>query len=459
MVKNPPYNNESSSGAFSKVLGLIVQDDIEKLSDYFEYQRIVDEKGRYLHFDKFRYKVPPNINPSWAWVFMRHARSQQLQPLLKLGEPEQVCHYLLTPVMQKAFSLVDRHTNSAALDIMSRRIGEKVQLSRYLISDLIEDEAISSSQLEGSATTTIVAKEMLKQQRKPRTPDEKMIIGNYKMMQFAWEKRHESLSVDMIAKMHRIGTEGIDDVRYTPGIFRKTDDVVVVGRDDEIVHQPPPALGVRQRLKNLVEWVNTCHDDAASDIYIHPLVKSITLHFAIGYEHPFRDGNGRVARGLFYWLMFKYDYIAFRYISISMLLKKAPTKYACSYLYTETDHMDLTYFFDYQSRIIVQAIMSFLDAYKKIREDAERFDRWLWDSGLYGRLSDKQRTLLNIAKDDAFRLFTIRQVQENLGCSYNTAATTLNGLVDFKLFSKKKSGREWMYSMNSRQEILQKWQS
>ena len=38
---------------------------------------------------------------------------------------------------------------------------------------------------------------------------------------------------------------------------------------------------------------------AESNAYIHTLIKAITLHFTIGYEHPFRDGNGRGARGLY----------------------------------------------------------------------------------------------------------------------------------------------------------------
>jgi Fic family protein len=38
---------------------------------------------------------------------------------------------------------------------------------------------------------------------------------------------------------------------------------------------------------------------AESNAYIHTLIKAITLHFTIGYEHPFRDGNGRGTRGLY----------------------------------------------------------------------------------------------------------------------------------------------------------------
>ncbi|WP_287603879.1 Fic family protein [Thiothrix sp.] len=459
MIKHPPFKDQTPTAAFSEVFVEINQRCPDKLMEYMAFQRPVDEKGRYLHFDEMRYRVKPELNAEWVWAVLRFSRDKQLTPLVALGDPAATCQYLQTPAIQQALSMVDRYTSASALDLMSSKIGEKTQLNHYLINDLIEDEAISSSQLEGAATTTLVAKEMLKRKRKPRTPDEKMILGNFRMMQFAWEQRHQPLSIEFIADLHRIGVEGIDDNKYTPGRFRRTDDVVVIGKDDEIVHQPPPATALKERLRHYADWINTCHDDAESNAYIHTLIKAITLHFTIGYEHPFRDGNGRVARGLFYWFMFKHDYTAFRYIAISTLLKKAPIQYGKSYLYTETDGMDLTYFIDYQCRIIVRAIRGFLDTYQKIRRDIEAFDRWLWDSGLYRQLNDKQRMLFNIAKDDSDQHFTVRGVENNLGCSYNTAAAALNGLVDLGLFRKQKEGREWIYFLLDKHTIQKSWKS
>ena len=54
----------------------------------------------------------------------------------------------------------------------------------------------------------------------------------------------------------------------------------------------------------------------------------------LAHEHPFRDGNGRTSRALFYWYMLKSGYDVFKYISISRLLHAAPVKYAASYQYT-----------------------------------------------------------------------------------------------------------------------------
>jgi Fic family protein len=35
--------------------------------------------------------------------------------------------------------------------------------------------------------------------------------------------------------------------------------------------------------------------------YVHPVVRAMILHFWLAYDQPFTDGNGRMARALFYW--------------------------------------------------------------------------------------------------------------------------------------------------------------
>jgi len=59
----------------------------------------------------------------------------------------------------------------------------KTPPNNLLINALIE-EAISSSQLEGAATTRKVAKEMLRQKREPKNRSERMIVNNYRAMQY-----------------------------------------------------------------------------------------------------------------------------------------------------------------------------------------------------------------------------------------------------------------------------------
>lgn len=451
MIKLPPTEPPANP------LIALMQSGPEQLEQYLPFFTPLDGKGRYLPFDEFRHRISKKLDLNIAWALTKLARHNALQPLLPLGEPAQLCRFVLTPTLQAAISEVDRHTTTPALEWMCTTIGEARHL-QYLLGDLIEDEAISSSQLEGAATTTLVAKDLLKRQRKPRTPDEKMILGNFRMMKFAWEQRSAPLSVALLEEMHQIGVSGIDDDKYRPGCLRDSDDVVVEDGEGQVVHQPPPAAGLAARLQQLADWANNeQHHSATSAGYLHPLVKAISLHFAIGYEHPFHDGNGRVARSLFYWYLFRHNFGAFRYIAISLLLKEAAVQYGKSYLYCESDGMDLTYFIDYQASIVARAVARFRQAYDQALAEIQQFDLWLRQSGLLRQLNANQRTILQVAHQGKARHFTAAAVSANLGCSYNTASSALNGLVELKLFSKEMVGREWVFTMLKRGDIVREW--
>ncbi len=428
----------------------------DKLEQYFEFYNPMDKKGRYLPYDELRHRIDSGLDHKLVWSLTKLSRNRQQTALIELGEPATPCGYMLTPLIQKAVSEVDRNTTTASLEWISSKVGENSQLE-YWLNDLIEDESISSSQLEGAATTTQVAKELIKRNRKPRSEDERMIVGNYKMMLHAWEMRDQPLSLDLITELHKIGVEGIDDDAYAPGHFRRSNTIHVVNADGAIVHTPPSCENLENRLQAIVAWANSNHDTSDCSDSIHPVIKAIVLHFCIGYEHPFKDGNGRVARALFYWFMFKKDFSAFRYIAISVLLKKAPVQYGKSYLHTETDQMDLTYFIEYQAGIIIRAIDKFKQAYTSAALQIDQFNVWLFTSGLYKKLTDKQRMVCQVAKSGATTQFTSRNVEKNLGCSYNTASAVLNGLVDLKLFKKTKEGREWVYVMEDKDQIIKGW--
>lgn len=452
MFRRPPSKDKLIDRPYSYV----IQHYPEKADDYRAFYAAMNDKGRYLHYDEFRRRVPKDLDVDLAWSLTKLARSGPSQRIIELGTPLVFCSFMYTPSIQKTTTIVDQNTTTAALEWTIKKIGEEQHL-KYLFNDLLEDEAISSSQLEGAATTTLFAKDMLKKKREPRSIDEKMILGNFKMMRFAWEKRTEILTPQLIKDFHAIGVSGINDEHYSPGAFRVSDDVVITDGDNNVVHKPPLAKNIDWNFERFCKWVNTDHDELESANYIHTLIKAITIHFSIGYEHPFRDGNGRVARALFYWFLFKKDYGAFRYISISNYLKDTAKQYGKSYLYTETDDMDLTYFIDYQCSVILSAVSGFKKHCQKVIEDIEAFNNWLWSSGVYGQLSDKQKTVFQVAKSGLAKTFTVTNVKENIGCSYNTAATVLNGLVELNLFDKQKDGKEWIYSLRDKQDIQKNW--
>lgn len=408
---------------------------------YKKFNKTTDEKGRYLHWDEFKHRLTKDDDELVAWSLTKHARNSGKIDLPFVSVKGENSHMNITPFMQHSASIVDRMTSQAALDALIA--GDDA--AKYLINELTEEESISSSQLEGAATTTIVAKEMLQTARKPRTEDERMILGNFKMMKAVWEYRAEPLSADLIKSFHKIGVEGIDDEKYIPGEFRLHDSVSVVDELGETIHQPPSFERLNYSIDQLCEWANHSHEKLFTSEYIHPLIKSSILHFMLGYLHPFNDGNGRTARALFYWYMLKCGYSAFQHISISKLLKKAPVAYVKSYLHSETDAFDLTYFICYQCEIVSRAVEEFQQHVVKTIEDKRNFNIWLWESGLMAKLNQRQQILTSVAMSHFGKYFSVKEVMENFNISNNTARGDLKTLVDLGLLTPVVSGRETFY--------------
>ncbi len=75
------------------------------------------------------------------------------------------------------------------------------------------------------------------------------------------------------------------------------------------------------------------------------------------FIHPFCDGNGRTARALFYWATLHQGYWLFEFISLSSVINKARGQYERSFLLSESDDNDLTYFLLAQLKVIQQALL------------------------------------------------------------------------------------------------------
>lgn len=150
-------------------------------------------------------------------------------------------------------------------------------------------------------------------------------------MKHAERVKHSELTLDLILEFYRIATKDCTENSVIPGEFRGNNDIYVEDDRGEIAaHQPPCYRSIPERLQRLCDFANEDHNGLNGGVFIAPVVKAIILHFMLGYEHPFRDDNGRTARALFYWFMLKNEYDLFRYVSISKLLKDDPKGYGLS---------------------------------------------------------------------------------------------------------------------------------
>lgn len=400
------------------------------------------EKGEYLHWDKLRHLSPPHQLSSGQWWLLIKLARKTLYKQLPFKDKNNKPFVLATTddILHKLHS-IDRSTGNAiqsATSILNTQMRDS-----YLVQSLIE-ESITSSQLEGASTTRKVAKEMLRTQRKPRDLSEKMIFNNYHTMQFVQEIKKEILTVDMILELHRILTTDTLDDASSSGRIRVTDDIHVWDNRDQILHTPPNANELKERLIKLCKFANETSDKG--NFFIHPIIRAILLHFMLAYDHPFIDGNGRTARALFYWSMAHQGYSLMEYISISAVIKRAPSKYARAYLYTETDENDVTYFVIHQLDVILKAINAL---YKYIdeqsREIIETEQLLHTNQALLNKLNYRQIALIKHALKHPNTHYQIEGHRQSHNVTYDTSRTDLLNLADLGLLIKQKTGKAFTF--------------
>lgn len=417
---------------------------IARLSGPDEFARIMaqvrplDAKGRYLHWDEMRNRTPPDdLSHNQWWLATSVARRSISRALPLQSTNGQPFHFSNVDPVQELVHRIDQQASGQILT--DEVVTDPRSSDRYLVSSLVE-EAITSSQLEGASTTRRVAKELLASGRPPRDRSEQMIVNNFHAMGFASELAAQPLRPADVLELHRVVTADALDEPDAAGRLQGPADerVAVYWTDNTVLHRPPAANELPQRLQTMCEFANGVNGVG----FVHPVVRSIVLHFWLAYDHPFLDGNGRTARALFYWSMLRQGYWLAQYLSVSSILRKAPAQYARSFLLTETDDNDLTYFVIYQLGVIERAITSLQGYLARKVAEAREVEALLHGSP---RLNHRQMLVVRDVLRDPEEPFTINAQKTRNGVTYQSARTDLLGLEDLGLLIKQRVGKKFVF--------------
>ncbi|UPW18614.1 Fic family protein [Agarivorans sp. TSD2052] len=389
-----------------------------------------DSKGNYLSWDEFITR-PPHFkqNNQSAWYVLGIRRNLEVFPGLAVVDEQNeagVIQYSPSSLMGKLHK-IDRLSTLKHL-----QLGESNR-NNFLSASLVMEEAITSAQMEGAATTRPVAKEMLSTGRKPRDFSEEMILNNYQLMKFANNMVKEPLSVELIQEFNRVATQNVCENDHTAGMIRTTPIAVVDEMYGETIHTAPEAKTALALLMVMCSFANAEHEDAS---FIHPIVKAVMLHFMVGYIHPFADGNGRTARALFYWYMLKSGYTNFQYISISTLLKESKSRYARAFVKTEVDRFDATHFIDFNLTIIIRSLEHFSTFLQNKIDDIQKTRLDLYKSPYFNEFKLPHITIIQKALDDPGREFTVVACQTEFNVSATAARAYLDKLAKLELLLK-----------------------
>jgi Fic family protein len=270
-----------------------------------------------------------------------------------------------------------------------------------------------------------------------------MIANNYRALQFVRGEMGDTLDLDALLELHRIVTEGTLDDPSAAGRLQRPGEtrVAVFDRDEDErpIHLPPAAEDLPERMRSLCDFANEGDDD---NRFIHPVVRAILVHFWLGYDHPFEDGNGRTARILFSWLMQQRGYWLIEYLPISPIIREAPAQYARAFVESETDEGDVTYFLIHQLEVIEKALDRH-DVYirRKIAEVRD-VERTLKDAD---GINHRQLALLTDAIRNPNGAYTFGSHARSHRVTHETARSDLSDLRERGLLLRRRKGRGYIF--------------
>jgi len=425
--------------------------DLSRMKDLFETRNnpeiqkaLIKADQDYLHWEDLRHKswIPKKFFP-------------KLEAFWSIVRLNRYINSISTPILDEAGNLFNMNIKgySEFLHIVDKEMaGNYMGISHFSENNKMEfvkrnliEESIASSQLEGANTSRAVAKKMLLEGRIPVNTSEQMILNNHKAMTFIEQEAYKrELSLDLIFELHRILTQKTlsEDKQ---GAFRSTYDengekLKIIPWSDTVTYITPDIEFVKKELPRLIKFAN---DELNHEtVFIHPLLKGIMLHFWIGLLHPFEDGNGRLARILFYWYMLKHEYWAFKYISLSEKIKKSPKQYAMAYIYSEQEQNDLTYFIHYNIEKIKLAKKEFQEYIQK-KMDENKVIAQLHQKN--HELNERQiQLLLSFSMKKETRI-NLHAYQASYNVEKGTAIHDLKILLEKEFLTKIKTGRNTFY--------------
>ncbi len=413
------------------------------------------EEPNYLYWDKLKYKdwLPKNISKEDFWQIVKLNRLANSK-VTKINDKDS------KPFLWNKLNKFDKMLHEIDLNLSSMLTQSEGYLNlgikkKFFAKGIIE-EAIASSQIEGAHTTRKAAKEMIRNNIEPKKKAEKMIVNNYEFIdRLKDEFCKEKLSLNLLSSMHETITKGTLKESHLEGFIRNHNEILIAPdetRQDVISHIPPDHSQLEAELSKLISFAN---DELEEEDFVHPIIKAIKLHFWLAYLHPYEDGNGRLARGLFYWYLFKRRYWLLAYIPISTRIKRTTRQYAQSYIYSEQDDNDLTYFIEYQLEIIYKAMNDFIENLEKSSKKSKKLKELA--NSKY-ELNLRQIELVDYLIENSsgknLEITTVTEHQNTYNISAGTAVKDLQDLYTKKLLSNKKSGKYVHYFLTEKGKKL-----
>jgi Fic family protein len=276
----------------------------------------------------------------------------------------------------------------------------------------VRQEAVLSSQIEGTESTLEDVLEFEIDQRQEEHPKDVEEVVNYvRAMNYGLARLRElPLCLRLIREIHSELLEGVRGAQRTPGEFRTSQNWIGPAGCTltTATFVPPPVPEMHEALDNFEKFL---HDDS-----LPLLIQCGLAHAQFETIHPFLDGNGRVGRLLITFLLVQRGVLERPLLYLSQYLKAHRAEYYDRLMAVRNDgnwEAWLKFFLrgvrevSESATATVRAILEVREAHRRLLAEGDQGS--LLALRLLDRLFEQPVT-------------TIRLVEKYLECAYVTAA-------------------------------------
>ena len=341
-------------------------------------------------------------------------------------------------LLSEPTDIIDDQVSILLADAM-RYLGELNAYSQlvpdidYFIRMHIAKEATTSSKIEGTKTNladVIQDDDQSLAELNSEQRDDLEEVQNYiRAVNSAVEKLHKlPLATRLICETHEILLSGVRGFTRAPGQIRKTQNWIGGGGDISTAALVPPSPEtIGDLLSDLeVYW----HNDTLN---VPVLVKIALCHYQFETIHPFLDGNGRTGRLLIGLQLIDSEILTKPALYISDYLERNRASYYDSLdrVRTSGDYTQWVKFFLYG---VVETAKDAKETLQAIVKLKETYTSHIHASSLSRPRQEKALSLITTMYGQP--IMTIRQIQDELGSSWQTANDLAVYLKDLGILSE-----------------------
>ncbi|MCF1469522.1 Fic family protein [Agrobacterium vitis] len=319
--------------------------------------------------------------------------------------------------------------------------------SNQLRIELLSDEAIKTSEIEGEFLDRASVQSSLRRQfglntdNRPVRPQER---GIAEMMADVYKNWSGPLQHEDLFQWHSMLMAGNRYIE-TIGAYRRHTDAmqIVSGRlDKPIIHfEAPPSRQVAAEMALFIDWFNRSGPGGATPL--SALTRAAIGHLYFESIHPFEDGNGRIGRALAEKSLAQ-NIGQPSLISLAFTIERDRKAYYC-----ELEHhqrkLDIAGWIIYFSQTVLDAQQATIDRIAFFIQKAKFYDRFR------DRLNERQEKVIARIFREGIAGFKGGLSAENYisitATSRATATRDLQNLVEIGAFTRTGERRHTRYTL------------